>query len=74
MDQSKTELKEHKPDIVIKDTPLLHMTSITKDAVDRIKAASWDEIQTIDDLGFRVIARAIKDREGAHNDRLNRDE
>ena len=66
MVQSKNELKvqKRKPDIVIKDTPLLHMTSITKDAVERIKAASWDEIRTVDDPGFRVIARAIKDREG----------
>lgn len=38
------------------------VTSVSKAVVERIKAATWDEINTVDDLGFQMIARTIKDR------------
>ena len=39
------------------------VTSVSKAAVERIKAASWDEISTVDNMGFQMIARVIKDRQ-----------
>lgn len=39
------------------------ITSVSKAVVERIKAATWDEINTVDDMGFQMIARAIKDRQ-----------
>lgn len=38
------------------------ITSVSKAVVERIKAASWDEISTVDDMDFQMIARTIKDR------------
>lgn len=39
------------------------VTSVSKAVVERIKAATWDEISTVDDMGFQMIAMAIKDRQ-----------
>ena len=39
------------------------ITSVSKAVVERIKAASWDEINTVDDMGFQMIARAVKERQ-----------
>lgn len=39
------------------------ITSVSKAVVERIKAASWDEISTVDDMGFQMIARVVKDRQ-----------
>lgn len=39
------------------------ITSVSKAVVERIKAATWDEINTVDDMGFQMIARAVKDRQ-----------
>lgn len=64
MDKNELRVQVRKPDILIRDTPTSHVTSVSKDVVERIKAASWDEIRTVDDPGFRVIAMAIKYREG----------
>lgn len=52
-----------KPDITITDNAFMHCTSVTKEVADRIRAASWDEISTVDDSGFQMIARVIKDRQ-----------
>lgn len=57
-----------KPDIVITDNAFMHCTSVTKAVADRIRAASWDEIRTVNDPGFQVIARAIKDRQTERNE------
>lgn len=45
------------------------ITSVSKEVVERIKAASWDEINTVDDMGFQMIARAVKDRQARNEGR-----
>lgn len=54
-------IQRYAEDIDIKIRP--GVTSVSKAVVERIKAATWDEISTVDDMGFQVIARAIKDRQ-----------
>lgn len=39
------------------------ITSVSKAVVEHIKAASWDEISMVDDMGFQMIARVVKDRQ-----------
>lgn len=57
-----------KPDIAITDNAFMHCTNVTKEVADRIRAASWDEIRTVNDPGFQVIARAIKDKQTERNE------
>lgn len=52
-----------KPDIAITDNAFMHCTSVTKEVADRIRAASWEEIRTVKDMGFQMIARVVKDRQ-----------
>lgn len=56
-----------KPDITITDNRCMHCTTITKEVADRTRAASWDEIITVDDPGFQIIARHIKERQAEQN-------
>lgn len=44
------------------------ITSVSKAVVERIKAATWDEINTVDDMGFQMIAKTIKDRQAREDD------
>ena len=55
--------QKQKPDIDIRQNGLFTTTTISKDVVERIRSASWEEIRTVKDKGFQMIARAIKDRQ-----------
>ena len=55
--------QKQKPDIDIRQNGLFTTTTISKDAVERIRSASWEDIRTVKDEGFQMIARTIKDRQ-----------
>ena len=63
MNKNELQVQGCEPEINIRKDGFIHCTSINKAVADRIRAASWDEIKTIDDPGFQVIARAIKQEE-----------
>lgn len=55
--------QKQKPDIDIRQNGLFTTTTISKDVVERIRSASWEEIKTVKDKGFQMIARTVKDRQ-----------
>lgn len=59
-------IQRHTDDADIKIRP--GITSVSKAVVERIKAATWDEINTVDDIGFQMIAKTIKDRQAREDD------